>query len=95
MVAIEYNRFGYAGHRVELILQFLGIDILSARAKDHVLRTTVDVDIPFFIKHAEVSGTQPSVLCERCFGCLFVLVIALHDINTLYLDLAVFAGWVF
>ena len=55
----------------------------------------MNVDISFFVEYAEVTRAHPSVFCEDGFRRLFVLVITLHDVDTLNLNLAVFACRVF
>ena len=74
--------------RVEHALDVLRIDVLSARADDHVLQAALDIEPPVLVELAQVARAEPAVGSER-FGRGFgILVIAQHDARRERHDLA-------
>ena len=74
----QYERLQHEIHVVELVLDLLRVDVLSAAGEDHRLRTAPDVERAVGVHRGHVARMQPPVGFEDLFGVLFVLVISLH-----------------
>ena len=73
---------------IVLLLDRLGVDVLTIRGEDHRLDTPGDVEVLVLIKVAEVSRPEPAVGSEERRGGLRILVVPLADILPTDLDLA-------
>ena len=67
LVLIDH-RFADVLELVDDGLDLFGIDVLAARAEDHVLGAALDEDETIRIDHAEVPGAQPSILAQDLRG---------------------------
>ena len=73
---------------LELVLDRLGGDELTARRLEQVLFAVGDLEIAVGVDFADVAGVQPTVDQGRC-GRLGVLIVALHDVGPADQDLTV------
>ena len=75
------------GHGVELILYFLGVDVLTVGAQQHVLDPPSDEDVPLLVHRRKVAGVEPTPFIQDSLCGLLVLVISLHHVHPLGDDL--------
>jgi hypothetical protein len=67
---------------VQSIFYFFRINVLSARAKQHIFATSFDSYIAFGIHQRKVTGMKPTISIENLSCCFFIFVIAQHDISS-------------
>ena len=94
VVALDDDALVDHHHRVELVFDLLGIDVLSVGAEKHVLDASADEDVALTVDGGEVAGVKPSVLVEHGVAGLGILVVAQHDVRAAREDLARHVGWV-
>ena len=64
----------------------LGVDVFSAAKDDHLFRSSGDVEESVFIQIAEITGSEPSLVGERCRVGIGIVVVARKNTRPLDLD---------
>ena len=90
------NHYAFADEcqGVELIFDFLRIDVLARCTQEHVLAAAFDEHIAISVHRAEVACMIPAFLVEGSSSSFLVLVIAEHHVRTLCQNLAWYILWV-
>ena len=71
----------HVGQCVELVFDLLGVDVLSARAEQHILATATNEEIARFVDHTEVACVVPSLGIECGRGGFRIFVVAEHHVG--------------
>ena len=76
----------YIGQRSDLTFNLFGIDIFSARGKNHILTAPHDEEIILLIEIAQITGAHPAVLRKELFGRFGLFVVTLAHIQATHFD---------
>ena len=93
-VALYYYAFADERHIIELVLNFLRIDVLSVGSEEHVLDTSFDIYVSAWFHCGEISGVKPSVFVNNCVCGFLVFVVAEHHVHALGDEFARHVGWI-
>ena len=81
VATLHDKTLAHHSHRVEFVLNLLGINVLPVGAEQHVLYASADEDVSVCRHGGEVAGVIPSFGIESLACGFLVLVVAEHDVG--------------
>ena len=87
-VSLNDDALADVGVGVEFVFDFLGIDVLTGSAEEHVLAASADEEIAFGIHETEVARVIPSLAVKRSGGGFGIFEIAEHGVHASREDFA-------
>ena len=85
---LDDNTFHHVRQCVELVFNFLGVDVLPVGTEKHVFAAPANVEIALLIQHAEVTCVVPSLVVQRGSGGFRVFVVTEHYVRAASEDFA-------
>ena len=81
LVALHDDGFADEGHRVELVLNLLRVDVLAVGTEEHILDAALDEDMALGSHDAEVAGVVPAFGVDGFTRGFLVLVVSEHQVG--------------